>query len=315
MESYRFCGHTIVVEGSVVKVARLKQEFYYDVDNPPEFIEQLGKSGIKVDIFSFLQRFPESEPKYNYHMEWDNFAAIPISTYDNWYHHQIPKPTRRGIRKARELGLEVRWADVDDQLIRGITDIFNETPMRQGKPFWHYGKDFNAVKEAMARDSERSKFLGAYCGNELVGFVKLIYGRNYARTTQIISKIAHRRKYPNNALISKCVEICFEQGIPYLVYGQLDYGKVGTKTLADFKVNNGFQKIDIPRYFVALTSKGKLVLKLRLHHGILALVPASLVQMVLRLRGMWYLGRQGSSNKLGDDSPSSVGQVPSKRRA
>lgn len=101
-----FKGHTIVVEGSVVRVARLKQEFYYDVDNPPEFIEQLGKSGIKVDIFSFLQRFPESEPKYSYHMEWDNVAAIPISNYDHWYRHQIPKSTRRAIRKTRDFGIE-----------------------------------------------------------------------------------------------------------------------------------------------------------------------------------------------------------------
>ena len=47
--------------------------------------------------------------------------------------------------------------------------------LRQGRPFWHYGKDIDSVRIENATFSERSDFLGAYCGDELIGFIKLVY--------------------------------------------------------------------------------------------------------------------------------------------
>jgi hypothetical protein len=62
--------------------------------------------------------------------------------------------------------------------------------------------------------------------------------------------------------LAKAVERCAEKGIPYLAYAYwLDDG------LRDFKRSNGFQKFDLPRYFVPLTCKGEFALNLGLHLG------------------------------------------------
>lgn len=280
--------HAIAVTGSLVKLGQLNQELYFEVEEPASLIDSIKRSPIKMDVFTFLERFPQSKPQYDYHMEWDNFAALEITTFEDWHKNRIPKATRRGLRKAAEAGIEVRPAPFNDELVRQVGEIFNESPFRQGRPFWHYGKDFAAVKEAISRDFDRSRFIGAYIGEELIGFIKLIRGRNFTRTTLIMSKIAHRNKYPNNALVAKVVEICVAEKIPYAVYGQIEYGNVGSSTLADFKTNNGFVKFPLPRYYVPLNRKGELALKLGLHRGLVNLAPRNLVQFGLRMRARWY---------------------------
>jgi len=287
MKAIPIGSHSVVVNGTLLKIAQLKQEFYYEVEDPALFLGQVKGSGVPIDIFTFLHAFPQDGSPHPYQMEWDNFAAIKITSYDDWLRNEIPKATRRGLRKAEEAGVVVRWVDFDDEFVRQVREIFNENPIRQGRRFWHYGKDIDAVREVLLRDFERCKFIGAYWKNELIGFIKLIYGRNFARTTLILSKFAHRSKYTNNAMIAKAVKICVEQNIPYLVYGQIDYGKVGNKTLADFKINNGFKKYDLARYYVPLTRKGALGLRLGLHHGMIALLPKRLIQAGLRIRAAW----------------------------
>ena len=164
-----------------------------------------------------------------------------------------------------------------------MTSIFNETPIRQGRHFLHYGKDFKTVKRQFSRYLFREEIFGAYLGEELVGFVMLADAGNYAFLGQIISKIAHRDLAPTNALLAKAVERCAEKRLPYLVYARwLD------DSLGDFKRSNGFQKFDLPRYFVPLTLKGKLALKLGLHRGWKEAVPKQLRKPLKQLRRRWY---------------------------
>ena len=61
--------------------------------------------------------------------------------------------------------------------VRGMTSIFNETPIRQGRPFLHYGKDFETVKREFSRFLFREEIFGAYVGEELVGFIMLADAR------------------------------------------------------------------------------------------------------------------------------------------
>ena len=105
----------------------------------------------------------------------------------------------------------------------------------------------------------------------------------YAELGQIISKIEHRDKSPNNALIAKAVEICDQKQISYLTYGFWKRGSWG-----EFPRRNGFEKIDLPRYYIPLTVKGKLILKLRLHHGIKGILPEKLLARLLDLRRKYY---------------------------
>jgi hypothetical protein len=224
-------------------------------------------------------------------MEQDNAAILTITDFDHWWKEQIHPKVRTKVRKAEKNGVVVKHAQFDTPFISGMAKIFNETPVRQGKPFRHYGKDFETIKQEFSRYLYRENLLGAYYDNELIGFMFLAITTKYAIITQIISKMEHRDKAPTNALIAKAVKICAEQGIPQLIYGQYVYGKRGSETLTDFKRHNGFQKIDMPRYYVPFTLKGKMVLRLKLHHGLIELLPQRIIAYLFDLRKRFYLSK------------------------
>ena len=75
----------------------------------------------------------------------------------------------------------------------------------------------------------------------------------FGLTGQIISSIKHRDKGTNNALIAKAVEVCEKAGLEHLVY--LFWSE---DSLSEFKRRCGFERTLVPRYFVPLTSKGRL---------------------------------------------------------
>jgi Acetyltransferase (GNAT) domain len=276
-------GHRLIIEGNALRIANLEQEWYEDIQDPETFVNELAKTEAKPDILSFWQRLPDTQPKYSYSMETEPIAALPIKSYSYWWDKQIDCKTRNMVRKSQKKGVTVRMVSFDDEIVRGMTSIFNETPIRQGRRFLHYGKDFETVKREFSRFLFREEIFGAYVGEELVGFIMLADAGRYAYLGQIISKIARRDLAPNNALLAKAVERCAEKGIPYLAYALwLEDG------LGGFKRSNGFQRFDLPRYFVPLTPKGKLALKLGFHRGWKGAVPKHLRQPLKNLRKRWY---------------------------
>jgi hypothetical protein len=276
-------GKTILIEGKIPRIARLDQEWYEDMEDPKTLINELEKAEPRPDIVTFWQRLPDTQPKYSYRMEPDSIAALPIKSYSFWWEKQIDRKARNKIRKAEKKGVIVRPATFDDRFVQGMTSIFNETPIRQGRRYLHYGKDFETIKHQFSRFLFREELFGAYLGEELVGFIMLADADRYVFLGQIISKIAHRDLAPNNLLLAKAVERCAEKGVPYLAYALwLD------DSLGDFKRSNGFQRFDLPRYFVPLTPKGKLTLKLGLHRGWKGAVPKQLSKPLKKLRRRWY---------------------------
>jgi hypothetical protein len=281
-------GKTIVVTGNLLEIAGVKDEVCDDgVDNPESIINEL-KRRRKADIFSFDQKLPFTEPKFKYYFEWDNLAVLQVKTFDYWWNKQINNDARRMVRKAEKSGVVVKVVSLTDTFVAGIKSIYDETPTRQGKPFWHYQKDFDTVKKENSTYLQRSEFIGAYYNNELIGFDKIFYTGNRADQIQLISKIKDRDKSPTNALISKAVEVCAQKGISYLTYGKYFYGKRGADSLNDFKKRNGFEQVDIPRYYFPLTLKGKIALKLKLHKGLLFLIPSFIVKILLNIRSKLY---------------------------
>ena len=196
---------------------------------------------------------------------------------------QLKSRTRGLIRKAEKEGIEVRETAYDDDFVRGMTAIFNEAPVRQGRKFWHYGKDFETVKRQFSRYVQREYMLGAYYQGEMIGLIMLGNTGKFGLTGQIISAIKHRDKATNNALIAKAVEVCAQRKLPYLCY--LFWSG---DSLAEFKRRCGFEKMRAPRYFVPLTPKGKLALKLGVHRGWKELIPGGLKSSLKKLRSRWY---------------------------
>jgi hypothetical protein len=186
----------------------LEDDWYEDLEDPDSVIKIVRDStGFRPDIFTFWQRLPETEPRHSFHVESESIAVLRIETYDHWLNKQIKCKTRNMIRKSQKSGVEIRQIDFDDDFVRGMVKIFNETSSRQGRPFWHYGKDFETVKAQFSRFLFREDLIGAYYQDELIGFIMLGNAGRYGVLGQIISMVSHRDKSTNNALMAKSVEI------------------------------------------------------------------------------------------------------------
>jgi hypothetical protein len=253
----------------------------------------MRKSRTRADIFTFIQQLRDTSPKYSYSMEWDNMAAIRVTTFDDWMKNQIDFKARNKARKAEKNGVVVREVPYDDAFVRGISAIYNESPIRQGKRFWHYRKDLEGVRAMNGTFMDQSIFIGAFLQDTLIGFVKLVSDedRSQAGLMQIVSLMQHRDKAPTNALIAQAVRSCAERKIPYLWYANFSYGNKQRDSLADFKRHNGFQKVDLPRYYVPLTAAGRIALRLGLHRDTGDWIPEPVAARYRKLRSFWYARR------------------------
>jgi hypothetical protein len=286
----------LLITGSVIRSARLREDWDEDIDDPDMFTRELKTVGGRVDVFTFAQRLPDSRPYFNYYMEWDNVAALPIKDYDHWLMKQIHVNARNKVRKAEKQGVVVKAVEFGDELIKVIMEINNESEYRQGHRYSHYGNDYETTRRIYSTFVERSFFAVAYFGTEPIGFIKLVRTDRYMRTMGILSKQAHKEKSPTNLLVAKAVRICAEQRAPYLVYGKFSYGKVGSHTLRDFKQFQGFESIMVPRYYVPLSLQGRAFVSLRLHRGIRGLLPTTIVRTLRGLRGWYYQRREAQAN-------------------
>jgi hypothetical protein len=286
------CGKEIKIQGRALRVARVAAEGFEFLEDPEATLDQLRHRGSRIDLFTFTQRLPETKPKYAYPMEWGNAAVLTITTFENWW-KQIGNKTRNCARQAAKKGVVVRETPFDDDLVRGIWRIYNECPIRQGRRFLHYGKDLQTVHRITATFLERSFFIGAFLGEELIGFMKLTIdeARSQAAVMCNLSMIQHRDKSPTNALIVQAVQGCEKRGIPHLVYSSFAFGKKRWDSLMDFKKSNGFERIDLPRYYVPLNGWGALALRLGLHHRLADRLPESVAAKLRDARSAWYKRR------------------------
>jgi hypothetical protein len=297
--SAEICGRTVIVTGKWIRTAQVKDEELVEgvpVEDPELFITKLKESKLKADVFTFAQRPPEIAAKYDYHLEWDNWAAVPTTSFKDWWENRLPQESRKNVRRAAKRGVVVRVVPFDDGLVKGIQGIYNETPVRQGKPFWHFGKDFDTVKRQIANYPERSEFVGAFLNKELIGFIKVIYVDYIAILVQILSTNEHHDKRPMNALLAHTVELCERKGISPLIYGKYTYGTKRSSSLTEFKRRNGFEEIRFPRYFVPLNTKGKFAIRSGLHLEIANLIPRPVNDFLLKVRSQvcrnWDRSRQ-----------------------
>jgi hypothetical protein len=279
-------GRTVIVRGRWFKIASVRDEDVTEgelVRDPEAFVADLRKSGLVADILTFFQRLPDVKPKFSYHMELENYAVVPITTFEAWWEN-LPQETRKNTRRAARRGVIVKVVPFDDELARGIHEICNESPVRNGRRFWHYGKDFETVKREHATYLERSEFIGAYFEDQLIGFIKLVYVDRLAYILSIVALNAHQDKRPMNALVAKAVEVCAQKRVGWFVYGNYVYGNKKDDSLAEFKRRNGFERMDLPRYYLPLTWKGRLFTSLKLYRGAVGLLPWPVLQPLLKSR-------------------------------
>ena len=182
----------------------------------------------------------------------------------------------------------VEVEQLHDDLVREIVKVNNDSPVRQGKHFYHYGKSFDQVKKDQSTYHGRCDFVCAYLESELIGFIKVVYRGDIAAILQILPKASHHDLRPINALLAKTVEICAAKGMSCLTYGLFNYGTQRDSSLREFKSRNRFEEVLVPRFYIPLTAKGALGLRANLHHGWRGILPAKVFALGVGARTRWY---------------------------
>lgn len=284
-------GRTIIMTGKCLKVASIRDQEWLEGEpakNPNAFIAALTKSPLRPDIFTFSEVLGATTYRRSFHPEPNNAAVIPITTYADWWEHRLPQTSRKNVRRSERRGVTVGLTPFTDEFIHGITHLYNETPVRQGRRFWHYGKDFETVKQDNSSYLERSDFVAAYHNSKLIAFMKIVYVRKIARIMQILSSNEHFDKRPANALIAKAVELCCQKRCSHLVYGKYIYDNKDCSSVTEFKRRNGFEQVVFPTYYIPLSHKGRLAIALKLHLGFKRVIPRQVVNPLLKMRSRLY---------------------------
>jgi hypothetical protein len=251
-------------------IASDSKEYEKNVILTENLLEELKKR--RADIFTFLERkwcCPITNPSISWAKTTDNIALLMITNYDEWW-KSIGKKTRNMIRKAEKSGIRTETAEPNEKLAEGIWKIYNETPIRQERGFPHYGTLLEMVKRAVF-SSKNCTYIAAYFQDDLAGFIQLVHGDDITIISQILSLQKHWSKAVNNALVAKAVETCTSKGIEWLMYGRMG----NHPSLDNFKQSNGCTQFLLTRYYVILSRKGKIAVKLGLHREIKDVLPQS----------------------------------------
>lgn len=284
--SWNAGAYRLISTGRLLRSAQLfDDELVEDADFPhwEEAVSELKRSSLKADIFTFARPMDRSMDHLAMpHIE-DNLAVLATSSYDDWW-NALPQEGRKNVRLAAKRGIVARRCELDDAFVVGIKKIYDETPVRQGRKFWHYQRDLDRVRMMNATYLERSVFIGAYLEDELVGFVKYVTVDKTAVLIQILAMDAHREKRPIYALLRETIEQCHADGMTHLTYGKYDYGVNQDSSLKEFKRRNGFVQLSFPRYFVPMTWRGKVAIACGMHLGWRHMIPAPLKGALHRLR-------------------------------
>jgi hypothetical protein len=283
---------TIVLTGKWMKKAVVRSEAWLEteLENPELFIQKLRErraGGFRADIFTFAQKLPATVPRYDYAMEWDSIAATRTTSFKTWW-EGLPQESRKNVRRSQKRGVTVTVRPFDDDMVRGIAGVHGDSSVRQGARNLYYGKSLDQIRKDHASFVDRSDFICAYLGDEMIGFLKLVYRGEIASILNLAVKASHYDKRPSNALVTKAVELCEMKGISFLTYGMFNYGNKGDNPLREFKIRNGFEEVLVPRFYVPLTLLGRVCMKAKLHRGFLAILPERVITLSVAGRSKLY---------------------------
>lgn len=282
----------LICHGKWLKIAQVRGEDFraQAVANPERLCAALKSASgrrLRADIFTFSQALPDTYPRYSFPTEWESVAAIALSTFDEWW-RALPQETRKNVRRAEKRHVQVRVSEFNDEVVDGIRTVNNESPLRQGRRNAYYGQSVAQTRQRYGEFVGRCDFICAYVGSQMVGFLHLVYREKTAAILNLTTMRCHFDKRPANALMAKAVEICCARGFTHLTYGLYNYGNKQDHPLRDFKIRNGFIEILLPRYYVPLTQWGRCCMIVKLHRGLIGLLPHSVITIAVRSRTLWH---------------------------
>lgn len=276
----------VTTRGSIIRIIRPKSEWLKPLEEPEVFLGQLRASGPSGDLFTFVQPVSDPQPRYKYYHELEDVAILELTTYDSWWKETVNDKTRNMVRKAGKKGVAVEVTSYTDDFIRGIKEVYDECPVRQGKKSRHFGKSFELIKREHGTYLEDSEFIAARFENRVIGFAKVVFRDGFASVVNLIALLSERDKAPTNALLAKAIERCAARQVSLL-----HYGVWSRRGFGDFKLHHGFKCRQIPRYFIPLSGKGALALRWGWHRPVAERIPESWWDRFANLRMKWYAWR------------------------
>ena len=95
----QIAGQTVIAKGNRMKIASIRDEDVTEgelVKNPKAFVAELKKAGLRADVFTFFQRPPDVTPKFPLHFELENYAVVPVTTFEAWW-EKLPQEARKNF--------------------------------------------------------------------------------------------------------------------------------------------------------------------------------------------------------------------------
>jgi hypothetical protein len=264
------------------KIARNSElkEYLTNFTPSEEFLNKLKDRSI--DVFTLVERkwcCPLNVDGKGWAKTKKDIGILKVPPYDNWL-QTVGKKTRNMIRKAEKSGIKTEVTELNEQIVKGIWNIYNETPIRQGRAFPHYGLTLQEV-DGNSHAAKNCTWITSYLEGEVVGFIQLMHGDNVAVIAQILSLQKYWDRAINNALVAKTVEFCASKQVPWIIYG----GMGNHPSLDKFKESNCFSKMTLTRYYVPLTFRGKITTSFGLYKNKKDLVPNSLKGIIIPVYG------------------------------
>lgn len=285
-------GDILITTGNRLKIAKIRGEEMREkeIEEPEVYLLALrSEKGqmLKADIFTFSQKIPALQPRYAYPLELESVAAISIVSFKDWW-EGLPQESRKNVRRSQKRGVVIKVRQLDSDVIEDIRAVNDDSPLRQGVQNAYYGLSSEDTWKRYGEFNDRCDFICAYSGEEMIGFLHLVYREKIAAILNLTAKPSQFDKRPANAMVARAVEVCASRGISHITYGLYNYGNKRDSSLREFKIRNGFTEILVPRYFVPITTWGKLCMKANLHRGLIGILPSSMISAGLRARSLWY---------------------------
>src|SRR5258708_2988378 len=95
---------TVISPARSLKIAQLFDEELVEraaLPHPDIIIPTLHSSPLKADVFTFAQRVPDTSPRFPFHVEWDNWAIVQTTSFQQWW-DALPQESRKNARQAEK---------------------------------------------------------------------------------------------------------------------------------------------------------------------------------------------------------------------
>src|SRR5215469_2083165 len=89
------------IRGRLLRLGSVESDGFNYLSDVVASVAQ-ARASRSMDIFTFVQTLPHTQREFDFQMELDNFAALPISSYEHWWTSQIDNKTRNMIRKGEK---------------------------------------------------------------------------------------------------------------------------------------------------------------------------------------------------------------------